>query len=110
VVLRPLTIQCPSCHSTDVTYTCEPKCCFNHICGACYTTFELATEALGRTLSGSVPPAVTERDCLAPTVACVRCDSLDVYRLEAADLPPGHLLCAACHAVLKLLVEAVDPR
>jgi hypothetical protein len=109
MILRPLAIECPSCGSTDVTYTCEPKCCFNHICAACYTTFELATEALGRTLSGVAAPAV-ERDCLAPTVACARCDSVEVYTLAGADAPAGQLLCVTCHALLKLNVEAIEAR
>ena len=61
MILRPLTIACPSCGSTDVTYTCEPKCCFNHICAACYTTFELATEALGRRLVSAEWVAFSEK-------------------------------------------------
>lgn len=109
MILRPLTIACPSCGSTDVTYTCETKCCFNHICAACYTTFELATEALGRRLGGLVAPE-TERDCLAPTVACAQCDGIDVYALGGADAPAGHLLCTACHALLKLNVEGIEAR
>lgn len=109
MILRPLTIACPACGSTDVTYTCEPKCCFNHICAACYTTFELATEALGRTLGGLVAPE-TERDCLAPTVACAQCGSIDVYALGGADAPAGHLLCTTCHALLKLNVEGIEAR
>jgi hypothetical protein len=109
VTLRPLTVTCPSCGSSDVTYTCEPKCCFNHICATCYTTFELATETLGRTLSGFDAP-VRERDCLAPTVACTRCDSIDVYLVEDPDSASGQLLCAACHTLLTLKVEAIEAR
>jgi hypothetical protein len=109
VTLRPLTVACPSCGSSDVTYTCEPRCCFNHICATCYTTFELATETLGHTLSGIAAP-LTERDCLAPTVACARCDSIDVYLVEDIGSPSEQLLCTACHALLKLNVEAIEAR
>jgi hypothetical protein len=109
VILRPLTVECPRCGSADVTYTCEPTCCFNHICGACYTTFELATAAVGRDLRGLETPA-TERDCLAPTVACARCESLDVYLVEAEGAPTGDLWCAACQALLRLSIEAIEAR
>lgn len=109
MILRPLSIECPSCGSSDVTYTCEPKCCFNHICATCYTTFELASETLGRTLADLEVP-VQERDCLAPTVACAHCDSLDVYRVEDVDWPSEQLVCTACHMLLKLNVEAIEAR
>ncbi len=109
MTLRPLTVQCPTCGSTDVTYTCEPKCCFNHLCGACYTTFELVTRPLGGTL-GAVELASEERDSLAPTVACARCESLDVYVVERADSAPSQLACATCHALLELVFTSVDSR
>ena len=58
---QPLVVQCPSCGSSEITYTCEPKCCFNHICAACYTTFELFTEPLGRRLTGVEKPSAGTR-------------------------------------------------
>jgi hypothetical protein len=106
---QPLQVPCPSCGSTDITYTCEPKCCFNHICAACYTTFELFTEPLGRTLTDVEKPRA-ERDCLAPTVACARCDSTEVYMVEPADGAQDELVCAACHALLRLGFDAVESR
>jgi hypothetical protein len=112
MTLRALTVQCPACGSGDVTYTCEPTCCFNHICGACYCTFELLTEISGdaRRPSASLPP---ERDSLAPTVACARCQALDVFMLdppESPDSSDGPLLCAACGARLKLSFASVETR
>jgi hypothetical protein len=104
-----LQVQCPSCGSSDITYTCEPQCCFTHICGACYTTFELFTEALGRDLSGVATPP-RERDCLAPTVACAQCDSIEVYMLERVGDSSRELVCTACHALLRLLFAAVESR
>jgi hypothetical protein len=104
---QPLLVQCPSCGSSDITYTCEPSCCFNHICAACYTTFELFTEALGRTLT-DLPTPSSERDCLAPTVACAQCRSVEVYQVEQVDGSRGELICAACHALLRLGFAAVE--
>ena len=109
MTLRSLTVQCPSCGSADITYTCEPKCCFNHICAGCYTTFQLMTVPLGATLKNLYKPA-GERDCLAPTVACARCESLDVYTVEGTDATPAPLVCIACHALLELGFEAVEAR
>jgi hypothetical protein len=106
---QALVVQCPSCDSTEITYTCEPKCCFNHICGACYTTFELFTEPLGRVLPGVEKP-LQERDSLAPTVACAQCDSLEVYRVPPQSGSPDALVCAECHAVLGLGFAAVESR
>jgi hypothetical protein len=105
----PLLVQCPSCGSSDITYTCEPACCFNHICAVCYTTFELVTEPLGRTLTDLQRPA-GGRDCLAPTVACARCESVEVYQVEQPDGTRGELVCAACYALLRLGYEAVESR
>jgi hypothetical protein len=106
---RPLVVQCPSCGSSDITYTCEPKCCFNHICASCYTSFELVTEPLGRQLTGIERPH-QERDSLAPTVACAQCESLEVYMVAPAGDSPGGLVCADCHAILRLGFAAVESR
>jgi hypothetical protein len=109
MVLHPLRVQCPSCGSSAITYTCEPKCCFNHICADCYTTFELFTEALERSLTGAERPA-DERDCLAPTVACARCESIEVHALAQAEGPQPILFCTDCEAVLRLGFAAVESR
>jgi hypothetical protein len=106
---QPLIVQCPSCGSSEITYTCEPKCCFNHICSACYTTFELFTEPLGRMLTGIEKPP-QERDSLAPTVACAQCDSFGVYRVTPEGGPPDALVCTDCHALLQLGFAAVESR
>jgi hypothetical protein len=106
---QPLLVQCPSCGSGDITYTCEPKCCFNHICAACYTTFQLFTEPLGRVLTGLEKP-LQERDCLAPTVACAQCTGIEVYMVEPAGGSQGELFCAECRALLRLGFDAVESR
>jgi hypothetical protein len=104
---QPLVVQCPACGSSEITYTCEPQCCFNHLCAACYTTFELFTEPLGRRLTGIEKPP-QERDSLAPTVACVQCDSLEVYIVAPQDGARGALVCTDCHALLQLGFAAVE--
>jgi hypothetical protein len=104
-----LRVQCPSCGSGDITYTCEPRCCFNHICGVCYTTFELFTEPLGRSLPG-LAKSPQERDGLGPTVACAQCDSIEVYTVERGDNSQGELVCTSCRALLRLGFAAVESR
>jgi len=107
MVLLPLRVQCPSCGSSAITYTCEPKCCFNHICAECYTTFELFTEALERNLTGTEKPP-GERDCLAPTVACAKCESIEVYAIEQAEGSQQVLTCTDCGVLLQLGFAAVE--
>jgi DNA-directed RNA polymerase subunit RPC12/RpoP len=104
---QPLVVQCPSCGSSDITYTCEPKCCFNHICATCYTTFELFTEPLGQVLTG-IEKSPQERDSLAPTVACARCGSLEIYMVEPGGGAPSTLVCAECQGLLRLGFAAVE--
>jgi hypothetical protein len=109
MTLRPLAVRCPTCGAAEVTYTGEPSCCFNHICGACYTTFQLATERRDGELRDAEPPP-SQRDGLAPTVACARCGSLDVFMVDAAGAPPSHLGCAACRASLTLVYCDIESR
>jgi hypothetical protein len=106
---QPLVVQCPSCGSSDITYTCEPKCCFNHLCAACYTSFELFTEPLGQVLTG-IEKALQERDSLAPTVACAQCDGVEVYMVDPGGGFPGVLVCAECHSLLRLGFAPVESR
>jgi hypothetical protein len=104
---QPLRVKCPTCGSSDITYTCEPTCCFNHICAACYTTFELFTEALGRSFPELQRPSVP-RDGLTPTVSCAHCSSIEVYMLPQAPQGPEELICASCRALLRLGMDAVQ--
>jgi hypothetical protein len=95
------------CGSREVAYTCDPACCFNHLCGSCYATFEPVTRAAGGEAAIDCAPAPP--DSCAPTVACARCQSLAIYTVvdEAA---PGLYACAACHALLELDFENVVPK
>ena len=109
MTLHPLTVQCPTCGSADVTYTCEPHCCFTHVCGSCDTSFELCTQPLEGVI-GALDKPSQERDSLAPTVACARCESLEVYAVEREGSLPQQLVCARCHTRLELVFTSVDPR
>ncbi|MBL8215656.1 MAG: hypothetical protein JNK87_33350 [Bryobacterales bacterium] len=97
-----LQIACPHCGSKDVFYSCEPKCCFNHVCEECKGTFEPVTEALGGRRK-IVPPDPLP-DCTEPAVACCLCESVAVYVDE-----DGVLVCADCQATLRLELTELAP-
>ncbi len=94
-VTRKLTIPCPHCGSLDVFYSCEPKCCFNHVCGDCKGTLEPLTQATGARRKIEPPPELP--DPSEPAVACAKCESVAVYVDE-----DGALVCADCGAVLTM--------
>ena len=100
---RKLGLACPVCRSGEILYSCEPKCCFNHVCADCRTTFEPVTRAVGGTLTGVAPPDPLP-ECTEPTVACAKCESTRVYVLE-----DGRLVCAACGSLLELELTEICP-
>jgi len=100
---QPLTLACPGCGSNEVFYSCEPKCCFNHVCGECRTTFQPVTRKLGGK-RGDITPPDPLPDSTEPTVACAACESIAVYVLE-----DGLLVCADCGALLALELTEVAP-
>jgi hypothetical protein len=93
---RKLELACPLCGSGGVFYSCTPNCCFNHVCGDCGATFEPATRLIGSADCAVQPPDALA-DASDPTVACARCESTAVYRIEGDTL-----VCAACRALLAL--------
>ncbi len=100
-------ISCPQCGSFEVVYSCEPKCCFNHVCGDCRSTFELNTTKTGKfdhhaAVEAEEPPSGD------PTTGCALCDSLKIAVLSVAG-PRPLLLCGSCRAVLELNVEEFVP-
>lgn len=100
-------VRCPTCGSSDVVYTCEPKCCFNHLCAECRTTFELGTRKSGKS-SGSLPGiSVAEPLSGEPSVACAACESLRLAALNPES--GGELVCGDCGALLELQYENVCP-
>jgi DNA-directed RNA polymerase subunit RPC12/RpoP len=103
VLTRKLALACPVCSSAEVFYSCTPNCCFNHVCAQCGATFEPATVLSGGTVSGIVPPDPLP-EAADPTVACVRCDSTEVYMMESELL-----VCGKCGTLLKLEIAEVAP-
>ena len=101
----PLAVACPRCTSAAIAYSCEPRCCFNHVCADCRCTFQTATEFLGSKLPGLSPPdpLPADSDPTAPTAPCCECRSIAVY-----SLPDGRSACTRCGALLQLLYEDID--
>jgi hypothetical protein len=120
VPLRDI-VRCPECGSRDVVYSCEPKCCFNHVCADCKTTFQITTARTGRTDPDSAE--VFQPDSGDPTTSCCCCHSLKVGALATEALPTewttnppatektennaALLVCGDCRAVLTLQYEDV---
>jgi hypothetical protein len=95
-------IICPSCGSADVIYSCEPKCCFNHVCADCRTTFEPVTKLAAGTRWIQPPDPLP--DSTEPTVACCRCESIAVYVDD-----DGAIVCTSCGSLLEMeLTEIVQ--
>ncbi len=106
MTLAPISVACPQCGSADVLYSCNPACCYNHVCNHCYTTFELETTRVGEvTENFEVPP---NPDSSAPTAPCARCHEPRVFAIMNAG-PPPQFVCAACKALLTLEYTEVAP-
>jgi DNA-directed RNA polymerase subunit RPC12/RpoP len=97
-------VRCPECGSRDVVYSCEPKCCFNHVCADCKTTFQITTEKAGR--DDPSVGEVSRPESGDPTTSCCVCHSLRVGVISAEQGPP-QLICGDCKAVLTLQYEDV---
>lgn len=100
-------VCCPQCGGREIIYSCEPKCCFNHVCADCRSTFELNTQKTGRfdhetAISAEEPPSGE------PTTGCASCESLRIAVLSSRT-DETLLLCAVCHAVSRLVVEEFVP-
>lgn len=108
--LEPLRVTCPKCKSDNIAYSCEPDCCFNHVCGDCLANFQLVTHELGERLDLSQVAAagsVKEEpdDSCAPTAACAMCQSLKVKLLLDGEEGPERALCTKCGSLLALALE-----
>jgi hypothetical protein len=95
-------LACPACGSNAVVYTCNPACCYNHVCDDCRTTFELETEYLGAEVAGVEPPEV-ELDACDPTAECVRCQRPTVYQAGV------RFVCVSCLAALAIHFTEIAP-
>jgi hypothetical protein len=94
-------VRCPQCNSADVVYSCEPKCCYNHVCAECRSTFELNTVKTGE--SDPIWVENKEPDSTEATTGCASCESLRVAVLRSE--PDVILVCGDCQALSKLVVE-----
>jgi DNA-directed RNA polymerase subunit RPC12/RpoP len=103
VKTRKLEIACPVCGSKDVSYSCTPNCCFNHVCSDCGTTFEPVTTATGKRVSGVIPPDPLP-EAADPTAECIKCESTAVY-LGEDELP----VCGKCGAILSIELTEIAP-
>ena len=98
-------IRCPKCGSAEIVYSCEPKCCFNHVCADCRSTFEINTAKTGQSMAmDAAAPPVEEPPSGEPTTCCASCESLRVAVLQYQDYE-ALLFCGKCGAISKMVIE-----
>ena len=103
--LSAISVPCPQCGSKDVVYSCQPTCCFNHVCNNCYTTFELETIKVGEMREEfPMPP---DPDPSSPTAPCARCGEARVFAIVDSQGP--EYLCVSCKALLSLSFTEMSP-
>ena len=100
-------IRCPKCGGAEIVYSCEPKCCFNHVCADCRSTFEINTQKTGQ-FDRTSQLEFAEPDSGDPTTGCANCESLNLAVLRS-DTRQTLLVCGKCRAVLKLAIEEFVP-
>src|SRR5262249_23100260 len=100
----PLRVSCPACGSSNVAYSCEPECCFNHVCEDCLNSFQLATRDLG-IHAAALTNGLPDPDSCAPTAACASCHSLRVRSIEGEEASAVKAVCVDCGAMLELAFE-----
>jgi hypothetical protein len=99
-----LSLNCPRCSSADVVYSCEPNCCFNHVCGNCLASFQLSTRELGKELAEFDSPSEVG-DSLSATASCSKCEGINLFMLESSGEGNLQLVCSDCHSVLELEIQ-----
>src|SRR4051812_20923037 len=95
-------VKCPHCGGSEVVYSCEPKCCFNHVCADCRSTFEINTKKTGE-FDQAAATAAMEPESGDPTTACASCESLKIAVVSAGDEPK--IVCGKCGAVSRVVIE-----
>ena len=99
-------VRCPHCQSAEVVYSCEPKCCWNHVCGDCRTSFQLVTEKTGEfDRTSAISPVEPESG--DPTTGCAACESMKLAVVRSEGVNSGTLICGDCRTLLKLAIEEV---
>ncbi len=100
-------IRCPKCIGAEIVYSCEPKCCFNHVCADCRSSFEINTEKTGQ-YDRTTPVQAEVPVSGDPTTACAVCESLRLAVFKS-DANETLLLCADCRAVSRVVIEEFVP-
>jgi hypothetical protein len=95
-------IRCPQCGGSEIVYSCEPKCCFNHVCADCRSTFEINTQKTGESDAAAAAQAV-EPESGDPTTACAVCESLKIAVVKSGD--ETLIVCGKCAAVSRVVIE-----
>ena len=99
-------VRCPHCQSAEVVYSCEPKCCWNHVCGDCRTSFQLVTQKTGE-FDRATAISPVEPESGDPTTGCAACESMKLAVLRTDGVNTGTLICGDCRALLKLAIDEV---
>lgn len=99
-------VRCPHCQSAEVVYSCEPKCCWNHVCGDCRTSFQLVTQKTGE-FDHKSAIAPVEPESGDPTTGCAACESMKLAVVSSEGANSGTLICGDCRALLRLAIEEV---
>ncbi len=95
-------IRCPKCGGSEIFYSCEPKCCFNHVCADCRSTFEINTRKTGE-FDQEAAKTAAEPESGDPTTACAACESLSIAVIRDGKAPL--IVCGKCAAVSKVVIE-----
>ena len=96
-------IRCPHCGGSEIVYSCEPKCCFNHVCAECRSTFEINTQKTGEFDQGA-ELEFAEPESGDPTTACASCESLNIAVVVQAE-DETRVVCGKCRAVSRVVIE-----
>ncbi len=95
-------ITCPKCGGREIVYSCEPKCCFNHVCADCRSTFEINTEKTGE-FDRDAALGFAEPESGDPTTACASCESLKIAVVKKGE--ETLIVCGRCAAVSRVVIE-----
>jgi hypothetical protein len=95
-------IRCPHCSGSEVVYSCEPKCCFNHVCADCRSTFEINTKKTGE-FDQATAASAAEPESGDPTTACASCECLRIAVVHRGD--ETMVVCGKCAAVSRVVIE-----
>jgi hypothetical protein len=95
-------VKCPHCGGSEIVYSCEPKCCFNHVCANCRSTFEINTKKTGE-FDQSAAAEAKEPESGDATTACASCESLKITVVKSGD--ETRIVCGKCGAVSRVVIE-----